>query len=205
LIRDVYGRSAYHISMMNLTKAQDSVINIKFDTGACSTIISLNTLMDTDDENKLKRFILGIPKDIPRKGFRSASGNTMYGILCEAKNVKLSGVTLEHFYYYLIIEYKDRDECKNCKYSEKGNRRLALIGDDFISCCGFNHSKNSDIIINSFDKDIYEQNMRMELVHLKYQQSALHADTIYNKVFGRDTMSVQEKTFEYINNLRSNK
>ena len=64
----------------------------------------------------------------------------MIGYLCNATDVKVNSTILKQFYYYLIFNVE---------------HKIALLGDDFISCCTFVHSANSDIIIQAFDSDNY--------------------------------------------------
>jgi hypothetical protein len=45
-------------------------------------------------------------------------------------------VLIKDFYFYLTLE---------------GRNTLALLGNDFISCCDFRHLINGDIIIDNFD------------------------------------------------------
>lgn len=52
----------------------------------------------------------------------------------------LYGTMLKRFYYYLILE---------------NSLDKALLGDDFISCCTFNHKTKRDIIITAIDMDLY--------------------------------------------------
>lgn len=65
--------------------------------------------------------------------FTSASGHKMYGIRSIFHDVRISGVKLEKFYFYLLLG---------------SNRPIALIGDDFISCCSFTHEPKQDILAN---------------------------------------------------------
>lgn len=137
MIKVHYGRSTYYTKLRNLT---DNVIIIKFDTGAVNTVISLEALTNNKniDKNKLIKQLENSKKS---HIFKSASGNDMIGYLCNASNVKISGVNIKDFYYYLIVNTE---------------QSLALLGDDFISCCSFNHSINSDIIINAFNDKLYK-------------------------------------------------
>lgn len=141
MIKVQHLNSSYKLQISNLIDKDN--IWFKFDTGAINTVISLKALISTKkiqyvDKNSLKeRLRVGIPT----KPFKSASGDDMIGYLCKATNVEIDNVVLNQFYYYLTL---------NTEYP------IALLGDDFISCCNFTHSTHSDIIIKSFDSANYK-------------------------------------------------
>lgn len=143
MIKIHYGNSAYHIKLLNLINNKVTVF--KFDTGAINTIISFEALVDGKMLKQIDKqnFMNSLRKNIPTKDFRSASGNYMKGFLCKATDVKIGDAILSKFYYYLVFNI---------------NHKIALLGDDFISCCNFIHESNSDIIINDFDDDNYTIN-----------------------------------------------
>lgn len=53
-------------------------------------------------------------------------------------DIRLSDVCIKEFYFYLALDV---------------NRPVSLLGDDFISCCKFEHEIGSDIIIHRYDED----------------------------------------------------
>ena len=65
----------------------------------------------------------------------------MLGVLSCADNISISGHLLRTpFYYFLIVDIETP---------------LALLGDDFISCCDFSHSVNGNIKITGIDEMLY--------------------------------------------------
>ena len=75
--------------------------------------------------------------------FTSASGHSLVGYPVCIKNVLIGNVLFPKFYYYLIL-----DELE-------GNRAIALLGDNFIDCCRFEHYPHEEIKITGFDYDGY--------------------------------------------------
>ena len=141
MIKAYHSRASYYLKLKNLNSYNNNIIAIKFDTGAVNTIISLEALCGSKACNKQKiiQYVQGCG-NLHTKNFKSASGNNMTGVLCHAKNVKLSGCNIEDFYYYLIINV---------------NESIALLGDDFISYCNFTHQVGKDIDIVGFDRENY--------------------------------------------------
>ena len=113
---------------------------LTFDTGAICSVLSIAAITDepVDKETLIKK----LEDRAKQRRFVSASGTQMHGYLVRASNMSLSGYPIDEFYYYLIV---DVDEM------------VALLGNDFISCCSFTHEEKGDIEVNSFDKTIYGQ------------------------------------------------
>lgn len=135
-----YTGKAYVLSASNISDNKDNIIML-FDTGAMKTVIPLNLLTDKRlNENDRNLFKNRIRNNIPKETFRSVSGYAIEGYLCKAENVIISGSLFKVFYYYLIVD----ELCKS-----------ALIGDDFISCCKFEHLVNGNVEISGFDEKEY--------------------------------------------------
>lgn len=132
--------SAYYANLSFAGIPYDDII-MKFDTGAAKTLLSLSKFGKrycTDG------YVKNIRKYIDNRAgvcFRSASGHEMVAYPCMLRNVRISDVHLDSFVFYLSLAIESN---------------VALIGDDFISCCSFVHSIGSDIIINKFSKEMYE-------------------------------------------------
>lgn len=143
MIKVQHRNSAYRLQLSNLIN-NDSIW-FKFDTGAINTIVSLEALVNSKKLQSFdkKTFIANLRKGTLTKDFTSASGNLMKGYLCKATDVRIGGTIFGQFYYYLIVDI---------------NHPIALLGDDFISCCNFVHETNSDIIINGFEDNNYTIN-----------------------------------------------
>ena len=117
----------------------DDIISGKFDTGAVATIINSKKLGLTDEQvERLKEHFE--KSGIKPEKFYSATDGKMYGYPVRAENVMLYSTVLKSFYYYLILD---------------NSLDKALLGDDFISCCTFNHQPKRDIIITTIDMELY--------------------------------------------------
>lgn len=70
--------------------------------------------------------------------FESASGHVMKGYWIKATDVVVDSTYIKEFYYVLLIDVE---------------KRVALLGDDFIAGCSFTHSAGNDILITAFDAE----------------------------------------------------
>ena len=142
-IKAEYSGSSY---LINLAKLTDERTHIKVDTGAVITIISLKALYPNVDDNTLKKYretLLSKHRDkLLCPSPKSASGHDIECIPCIAKNVILHRTMIDEFYYYVALNVE----------TEK-----LLLGDDFLSCCKFEHAIKSDIEIMEFDIERYKQ------------------------------------------------
>lgn len=141
-----YRKSSYRLTISNLLNSENNdLIMFKFDTGAVQTIISIEALLDdieleNIDKNRIKITFENKFKTHIKTVFKSASGTDMAGYLCKSRNVLVDETEFKEFFYYLTFDT---------------NRKLALLGDDFISCCDFVHSAGNDILIRGFDRARY--------------------------------------------------
>ncbi len=128
-------RSSYTIDI----DMMDYVFDVKWDTGAANTVISLGAIDDeisTADFTTFKKYCEQ-HYDAVRKEFVSASGGSFYGYPISVKEVKVGGVKLPTFLFYLVLENK---------------RDIALLGFDFIDRCSFSHKTDSDISLTEFNE-----------------------------------------------------
>ena len=131
------GKESYYT--VRLSGLNDDIITGKFDTGAVATIITSKKLGLSDEQvERLREYFA--KSGIEPENFYSATDGKMGGYLVKAENVMLYGTVLKKFYYYLILD---------------NSLDKALLGDDFISCCTFNHQPKSDIIITAINMDMY--------------------------------------------------
>lgn len=128
--------------IMPLREINHVVVPMVFDTGAVNTAISLLAYYRGDVD--FTKLIKQLKKCCPRKAFHTASGTPLDGYLVYAENVNIAGIPVERFYYYLLPELK---------FS------TALIGDDFIKNCIFQHDLQGDIEIQYFDIAAYQSEM----------------------------------------------
>lgn len=141
----IYRRFSYQVRVRGLNVDGD-ILDIKFDTGAVNTIVSLEAITDRDIDKK--RLITQLEGKTENKVFRSASGNDMTGYLVCAESIKISAFVLQKFFYYLVTNV---------------NVNVALLGDDFISHCTFWHDNQADIIVKSFDSMGYESSFNSSI------------------------------------------
>ncbi len=141
MIRFLYSqRTKNYIGYLENTDIfKDIKIPVKFDTGAVATIFTAKVFGLS--EERVRAVASRIEqKALTRQSFTSATGHIFYGYPCYCDNIKLGDIILKRFYYYLVLD---------------SSRSKALIGDDFISCCTFSHSYESDIVVTGFHAEKY--------------------------------------------------
>ena len=113
----------------------------KFDTGAVATTISLSSLC-TDYDSQVDNCLLQHAKKRGLKPvhFTAANGTDVKCYRAYAKNVRVGNIIIPEFHYYVPVGVK---------------RKSFLLGNDFISCCGFSHKCQGNILINSFNAEEY--------------------------------------------------
>ena len=121
----------------NLNLSKNLGVNIKFDTGASSTVISAASLrLSNSGLSLLKEYMQS--KFTVRMNFKAASGSDFDGYLCCAHNVVLGGSVIKKFYYFLTMQ----------------DRKLALLGVDYT-----HGGVNGSLFITSFNQDDYFDNL----------------------------------------------
>jgi len=119
----------------------DRVFDIKWDSGAADTVISIGALDDSLSPEELVKFkVYCENKGKCKKQFISATGDVFYGYLVSAHNAVIGGALVQNFCYYIVLENK---------------RDIALLGFDFIDRCKYTHEPHSDILITAVDLDGY--------------------------------------------------
>lgn len=127
--------SMYSLILNDLKFGDGTAIAMKFDTGAVSTVIGIRTLFKYLSENELDLLLNMFENSgIEKVSFNSASGGELWGYPCVVHDVMLSNTVIDTFCFYVIVNT---------------NRNIALLGDDFISCCTFKHEAYNDIVIDS--------------------------------------------------------
>ncbi len=140
------GRGFFGVPIIGNT----SFFAIKFDTGAANTVISVEKISgDLTDEQlkKIKDYITS--QNIHSKEFKSASGHTFNAYPSYMTDITIGSHLFNRFFYYIVIDRLFDD------------RKLALLGDDFIDCCGFSREPHGNIIIDKFDFSAYRSNGNM--------------------------------------------
>lgn len=124
------------------------VLSVKFDTGACNTVISAEVLygeLDNKRKECFKRYCK--QRGVIPKPFEVTTGNIMKGFPVLFENVEVNGTAFSQFYCYIIVDIDG---------NRKGKvKKFALLGDDFLDCCGYSHNPHEDIKIFCFDKEGY--------------------------------------------------
>lgn len=139
MIRATYNsRTFVYTVRMTQTNVGDAESHLlKFDTGAVATVISIRELFNDISDSQIEAFQeLFDNAGIVSQSFRSATGHEMRGYPCVLKNVKLSDESFEWFPFYLITNT---------------DRKVALIGNDFITHCDFDHKADEDILLHRCD------------------------------------------------------
>lgn len=127
-------------SFVDLQKNDKDFVSMKFDTGASDTIITTGALgLDSIQADILLKSIQ--TGKLTENKFTSASGDNFTGYPCYCDNLKIGDVQVGRFYYYIVFNDKPK----------------ALLGDDFISCCTFNHGFKGDIVVTAFNFEEYER------------------------------------------------
>lgn len=167
-----YTGKAYVLNISNINNTKDNIVML-FDTGAMKTVLPLSLLTEKSlDEEDRNTFKSRIRNDVSKETFSSVSGiSNIEGYLCKAENIMISGMYFKTFYYYLIVD----ELCKS-----------ALIGDDFISCCRFEHSVNGDIEISNFDEKAYINKHEKYALTGKEILAALSQNTSKRKYTAQD-------------------
>ena len=128
-----------------LVGVSDKYFAIKFDTGASRTLISAELLTGILNDKQIKALKdYCQSKQIMPVPCVSASGHKFDAYPAYINNICIGGHRFEKFYYYLVI-----DRLKN-------GRKIALLGDDFIDCCGFSKEPHGNIVISGFDFKSYK-------------------------------------------------
>ena len=131
--------SVYTIRLTQHNVGDTKSILFKFDTGAVSTIIGVRTLFDTITEEQIKEFRRYFSEaHVKEQEFSVATGHKLHGYPCAFSDIMLSDEHIEWFPFYLILDT---------------DRKVALIGNDFITHCAFDHKPDDDIIIHDYRKE----------------------------------------------------
>lgn len=125
--------------IVSLSGIGDRIVTGKFDTGAVATIITSKKLGLTDKQVEALKEYFRSSETMPSI-FHTVADEKIEGYLVRARNVNIYSVTLNDFYYYLVLD---------------NSLDKALLGDDFISCCTFHHKPKGDIYITAVDMELY--------------------------------------------------
>ena len=125
-------------------RLHDNALVMKFDTGANKTVISAELIFGelTDEQrtniNKL------CSNYCAHEVFTSASGHSFIAYPFFVANATIGKTEIPRLNCYLIVDKLFDD------------RKVALLGKDFIDYCSFSHEFCGDIIIESFDELKYD-------------------------------------------------
>lgn len=181
MIEAVYRSQGYYIDIENICRDKSDELSAKFDTGATATVFSFATVHPNIPEYAAKKIFTQIennPNSYAIKTFQSASGQDMTCVKCTGANVRIGGVSVNKFHYWLYLN---------------NETTRALIGDDFIRFCTFSHAPLGNIVINAFDKsgylDFYEQKVG------KHNDNALSEADIVGLI--NEKLKYEERVISY--------
>ena len=116
---------------------EDKSILMKFDTGSQNTVISIKELYPSEKKEQLCKVCERLRKH-KVQDFILANKDKISGIWCVAKNARIGDVEIPKLYFNLILDVE---------------HPIALLGDDFISGCKFDHKPDGDVFISAFDHE----------------------------------------------------
>lgn len=150
MIKAKHQDNAYILLISNILNFGFRAFPCKFDTGAVNTMLPLGMILDECTSNSDLRDVFArlCEKSNAVTEFTSAAGNKILGVKCHVNDIIISGMLIHDFYFYLT----------------NTDRKVALLGDDFISCCTFKHIPDGDILIDNFDSNKYSRNVNTSYV-----------------------------------------
>ncbi|MCI9078163.1 MAG: hypothetical protein HFH68_04455 [Lachnospiraceae bacterium] len=122
-------------------------IPIMFDTGAVQTVIGLKEFLDNGIDIKDELIKSMRLNGINKVTFTSASNNKIEAYPCKINNIKLGGIELDIFKFYLDIS---------------DTIVKPLLGMDFIRHCKFSYLPHEDIKAYLLDKTGYDEYIKKE-------------------------------------------
>ena len=116
------------------------VVIANLDSGAAVSIIGLERFGRELQEQSFLDFFLKYVQDkhIDKKVYTAANGLEIETYPCVIDKISLDGAEIFKFRFGLVL-------------AQKSNR--FLLGDDFISCCAFEHTIGGSIMISTFSQD----------------------------------------------------
>ncbi len=122
---------SYSVESGGITNRDAVMVSMKVDTGSPYTIISLETRYPGLSDEKVKEFREKISKTkVKSITPKSASGQEIVCYPIVLDKVSLDGTELEKFPLYLATNIE---------------RKLSLIGLDFLNCCELKRERESDV------------------------------------------------------------
>lgn len=168
LAEAVHISDSYFLLLDSFIKNNKIPIILKFDTGAAQTIISLGAFSKGLSTQNINSILTQI-KQVNSFSFRDASGNILKAYPCYLKNITINKIFLDIFYFWL---------------NPNLNLKKALLGNDFIKYCNFNHNINGDIIIKDFDKKNYlKSHMKKRKFIQEIEISEFVEEKVLNKIY----------------------
>lgn len=146
-----YTKHAYYAGVINNFLGLRTLA--KFDSGAAVSIIGIERFGIEFQEQQFLDFFTRYARNngIVKRVYSVANGQEIETYPCVMDRLSLDGTDIRNFRFGFVI-------------SRKSNR--FLLGDDFISCCDFNHAIGSSINICKFS-------------HSRYAESAESARSAY--------------------------
>lgn len=135
-----YTKHAYYAGVINNSLGLRTLA--KFDSGAAISIIGIERFGIAFQEQQFIDFFIQYVQDkgIDKRIYSVANGQEIETYPCIMDKISIDGTDIQNFQFGLVI-------------SQKSNR--FLMGDDFISCCDFNHGIGGSIYISKFSYSKY--------------------------------------------------
>lgn len=144
MIEFAYKKPAYYAGVINNSLGLRTLA--KFDSGAAISIIGLERFGRELQDKLFVDFFINYTKDnsIDKKVYTAANEQEIETYPCMIDKISLNGTDIINFRFGLVL-------------TQKSNR--FLLGDDFISCCEFQHMIGGPILINNFSQSRYESSV----------------------------------------------
>lgn len=152
MIKFSYGKATYYAGAINNRLGLRTLA--KFDSGASVSIIGLARF---DNRINNIRFIEEFEKYAQRhkvveEEYTVANGEKIATYPCIMNLISVDGTVISNFMFRIILD---------------GKANKFLIGDDFISCCKFNHEIGGAIEISEFSQSRYNLKHNKEMINLE--------------------------------------
>lgn len=155
------------------TPFYDAVANFskvaKLDTGAALSVLGAASVCSKIDVllfcDKVKQRAAEL--QVEQKYLTAANGSQFEIIPCRLQNVYLDRTLIQEFKFGLYLN---------------PNSNTFLLGDDFLSCCEFNHTIGGPIQITDFSVDRYKQKNNNVAVNLSDIYNQFDSEQVISKI-----------------------
>ncbi len=152
MIKFSYGKATYYAGAINNSLGLRTLA--KFDSGASVSIIGLARFDKRINNIRfMEEFVKYAQKHkVVKEEYTVANGQTIATYPCIMNSISVDGTIINNFMFRIILD---------------GKVNKFLIGDDFISCCKFDHEIGGAIEISEFSQSRYDIKHNKEMINLK--------------------------------------